>query len=173
MRASRQAIRRLLRARPCGPTPRSPVQAGVDTTNNYISLDLAQAGQNVNLPPGKYWLVVHARTSTANRWVWWGVEHRQWLVHVDQAEHGRLDFEQQFARPCPSESAAKSVAARPGSAPRRRRWGSWLHDKSAGVQVQLGTSALAAGSHGGYLCLTSNDPERPKVAARIGVTVKP
>ena len=41
-------------------------------------------------------------------------------------------------------------------------------DKSTGVQVQLSTSGLAAGSYCGYLCLTTNDAKRPKAAARIG-----
>ncbi len=144
----------------------SPVQAGVDTTNNNISLDLVQAGQNVNLPAGKYWLVVHARTSFDQPLGVVGVERREWLVHGDHAEPGRLDFEQQFARPRrphPRRSQLRRALDRRRDADD----GAGGSDTSTGVQVQLSTSGLAAGSHGGYLCLSTNDAARPKAAARI------
>ena len=104
----------------------SPVQAaGVATTNDYISLDLAQAGQNVNLPSGKYWLVVHARTSTINRWVWWASNTGNGSFMSIKPSTGGWTSNSSAGAALPSASAAKSAAARPGSAPRRRRWGRW------------------------------------------------
>ena len=126
----------------------------------------------MNLPPGKYWLVVHARTSYANRWLWW----------VSNTGNGS------FMTIKPSAGAWTSNNFVPGLSRRIRGevacgapWigavtptmGQLAADKSAGVQVQLATSSLPVGTHGGYLCLTTNDPTRPKVAARIGVTVRP
>ena len=151
----------------------SPVQAGVDTTNNNISLDLVQAGQNVNLPAGKYWLVVHARTSIDNRWVW----------SVSAAGNGSfmsIDSEQGPAWTSTTMYAGLAARIR-GEVSCGAPWigavtptmGQVAADKSVGVQVQLGTSGLAAGSHYGYLCLTTNDAKRPKAAARIKLTVSP
>ncbi len=149
----------------------SSSQPGVDTTNGNISLDLEQVGQIVTLAPGRYWLVMHARTSFADRWLWW----------VSNTGNGFMTIK-------PSVGGWTSNNAWPGLAFRVRGevgcgapWfgavtptmGQLVHDTSTGVQVQLGTSALAVGSHTGYLCLTSNDPARPKVAGRIGVTVRP
>ena len=70
----------------------------------------------MNLPPGKYWLVVHARTSFANP------------LGVVGANSGNGSFMTikpsraaglRTIRPpaSPAASAAKSVPARPGSAP--------------------------------------------------------
>jgi hypothetical protein len=150
----------------------SPVQAGVDTTNNNITLDLVKAGQNVNLSAGKYWLVVHARTSFADRWVWMGADTGNGSFMTIKPSAGAWtsnNFVPGLSRRIRGEVACGA----PWIGAVTPTMGQLAADKSAGVQVQLGTSALAAGSYGGYLCLTTNDPKRPKVAARIGVTVKP
>src|SRR5690606_36685782 len=53
-----------------------PTAAGITVTGsgqiNNIAIDLGQAGQDVVLPAGRYWLVVHAVAPTAFRWLWFG-----------------------------------------------------------------------------------------------------
>ena len=41
------------------------------------------------------------------------------------------------------------------------------------AQVQLNSAGLSAGTHLGYICVASNDPFKPKVAARVVLTVTP
>src|SRR5690606_15134967 len=52
----------------------APTSAGIAISGtgqiNNIALDLAQAGQDVVLPAGRYGLVVHAHAPTAYRWLW-------------------------------------------------------------------------------------------------------
>src|SRR5690606_41126350 len=52
----------------------APTSAGIAISGtgqiNNIALDLAQAGQDVVLPAGRYWLVVHAHAPTAYRCIW-------------------------------------------------------------------------------------------------------
>ena len=150
----------------------SSSQPGVDTTNGNISLDLEQAGQSVTLAPGKYWLVVHARAPFASRWLWW----------VSNTGNGSFMTIKPSTGGWTSNSSWNGLALRVrGEVGCGAPWfgavtpimGQLVHDTSTGVQVQLGTSALAVGSHAGYLCITTNDPARPRVAGRIGVTVRP
>jgi len=151
----------------------SPVQVGVDTTNSNIRLDLVQAGQNVNLPPGKYWLVVHARTSFANTWAWSASAVGNGSIVAIIPSQGPT---------WQSTSNMTGLAARiRGEVSCGAPWfgavtptmGQVAADKSTGVQVQLSSSGLAAGPHYGYLCLSTNDAARPKAAARIKLTVSP
>ena len=50
----------------------TPVGAGVGTAGGFLSLNLAAAGQNVTLPPGKYWLVINTSGTFANRFAQFG-----------------------------------------------------------------------------------------------------
>src|SRR5690606_32363757 len=44
---------------------------GVNTEGDAISLDLVAAGLEVDLAPGRYWLLVHTNSTFANRWAWY------------------------------------------------------------------------------------------------------
>ena len=50
----------------------APTAPGVSTAGGFLTLNLAAAGQNVVLPPGKYWLVVNTSGTFANRWARFG-----------------------------------------------------------------------------------------------------
>ncbi len=149
--------------------------AGVSTTGNTIGLNLTTAGQVVNLPPGKYWLVVHARTSFANRWVWFVSNTGDGLFNtitpgtagtgVWTAGTGAAGLNA-LVRGDVSCGAAWMGAATPSM-------GQVTGGTSMNVQVQLNTSGLAPGSYSAYACFASNDPIRPKAAARVALTITP
>ncbi len=46
--------------------------AGVALAGDRVTLDLASAGESVNLSPGRYWVVVNTLGSFANRWAQFG-----------------------------------------------------------------------------------------------------
>jgi hypothetical protein len=126
----------------------------------------------VNLPAGKYWLVVHARTSVNDAWGW----------SVSTSGNGSLMYITPSTGAWTSTNMYAGLSARiRGEVSCGAPWigavtptmGQVAHDTSTGVQVQLSTSGLAAGSHYGYVCLTTNDAARPKAAARIKLNVSP
>lgn len=153
-----------------------PVSAGVGTTNSTITLDLAAAGQNVTLPAGRYWLVVNARTTFANRWVWYA---------ADAGTAGSLPG---FAAITPAAGGWSASTAFPGLA-----WGvgaevacgaPWIGSITPGsgnvapgaatnLRMRLDTRGLSPGRYNAYACLTTNDPGRPRVATPVALTVTP
>lgn len=153
----------------------APNAAGVSTAGNGIALNLAAAGLNVNLPPGKYWLVVHARTSVANRWIW----------HVSTTGNGSLrNINPGTAGTgvwTTSTTFAGLNALVRGDVTCGASWigtaspasGQVVGGTSTNVQVQLNTAGLAPGSYSAYACFASNDPIRPRVAARVALTITP
>lgn len=152
-----------------------PTAAGVSTTGNTIGLNLAAAGQNVSLPPGKYWLVVHARTTVATRWIWFVSDTGNGslrTINPGTAGTGTWTTVTAFAglnalvRGDVSCGAAWIGAATP-------TMGQVTGGTSTNVQVQLNTAGLAPGSYSAYACFASNDPIRPKAAARVALTITP
>lgn len=151
----------------------APGSPGVSTTGGTIALDLAAAGQDVTLPAGRYWLVVHARSTFANRWVWFA------------SDSGSGGFS---TITLPTPGAWSATTAFPGLA-----WqvegqvacgAPWIAaaipsadvlwpDGSRSVRLVLNAGGLAPGAYAGYVCVASNDPLRPRVALRVSMTVTP
>lgn len=155
----------------------APASAGVTTAAGTIGLNLLTAGQNVTLPPGRYWLVVNSRSSFANRWVWFASDSGDGT----------------FMTIAPGATGTGVWTTPTGTAFRGLAWlvnaqvvcgASWIGSAtpssgqvapgtSSNVQVQVSAASLAAGSYTGYACVSSNDARRPKVAVRIALTVTP
>lgn len=152
-----------------------PTSPGVAVQGANITLNLAAAAQTVNLNPGRYWLVVNARTSFANRWVWYASATGDnvfrsispgtagtgpWTAGTGFAG---LSFNTQAAFACGATWIGASTVPS----------GQVAAGASRAMQVQINAAGLPAGQRVGYLCVASNDPAKPKVAARVVLTVTP
>jgi len=152
----------------------TPAGAGVSTVNNTIALNLAAAGQTLDLPPGRYWLVVNSRSTFANRWVWYASDKNtgDGAAATFTTSTGTWGATTAFpglswlvdgSVPC---GASWIGAATPTS-------GAVAPGASTNVQLQLSAASLAAGNYIGHACVATSDPTRPKVAVRVALTVTP
>ncbi|ALN91538.1 S8 family serine peptidase [Lysobacter gummosus] len=152
-------------------TPTAP-GVTIGSPNQSVSLDLAAAGQNPTLPAGHYWLVVNATTSFANRWLWmlstvdgdgsfrlrraapWGVRN----------DEPGMAYTMQVRNTCGTPWLGAVVDGATGSI-----------QPGAGrnLRIRVDAAGLSPGQHIGYVCVASNDPLEPKVAARVRLTVTP
>jgi hypothetical protein len=153
-----------------------PTAPGVGTANATISLNLATAGQNVILPPGRYWLVVNGRTTFANRWVWYASDTRapssgNGLMAISPASGG---WTANTSFPGLSWLVDASVACGAGwigaATPSA---GQVAPAGSSNVMLTINAAGLSAGSYSGYACFATNDPARPRAAVRVTLTVTP
>lgn len=155
----------------------APGSAGVSIVNagqlNDIRLNLAQAGQAVSLPAGRYWLVVNPRTTTANRWIWFGSSQATGgFMTIGVAANGtgawtanttfgglamRIDGVAQCGAPW-MQAVTPSV-------------GSLLPGTSRATNISVTAAGLSPGSYGAYLCASSNDPSKPRAAGPVRLTV--
>ncbi|MFD0737831.1 S8 family serine peptidase [Lysobacter koreensis] len=147
----------------------APNGPGMGSAGNWLMFDPTLAGQQVDLPPGKYWLVVNVRSSLANRWAWY---------RSNQASGSNAQVIQ------PSTATPWSpIAGFPGQAFEANgvvacgaSWlgavvpsaGSLRGSQSTALTVAVNTAGLAPGSYTGRVCLASNDP----ALALLGVPVK-
>lgn len=153
-----------------------PGAAGVGTANGSIALDLGAAAQDVMLPAGRYWLVVNARTTFANRWVWYA------------SDAGSTTGLAGYATITPAAGGWLAGAQFPGLAWRvvgqvacGATWmramtpasGDVAPGGSRTLDLRLDARGLAPGSYSGHACLATNDPLRPKVATRVALDVTP
>ncbi|HEY5852291.1 MAG TPA: S8 family serine peptidase [Lysobacter sp.] len=151
-----------------------PTAAAVQIEGANVSLDLATAGQNVALPAGRYWLVVHARAPFAQRWVWFASRTGDGVFRSFDAApldsrwqegtgYAGLAWSLHGSSQCGASWFGTPDAALGAVAP----------GSGKDLQLQLNTSRLPPGNHVGYLCVASNDPKRPKVATAVLLTVTP
>lgn len=156
----------------------TPTGAGVTTVGGSdIQLNLVAAGQNVNLPPGRYWLVVSTRGTFANRFAWYGsntASGNAGFASLTVATNGTGNW---VANPSFAGLTMRIVGNVPCGAP----WISGTYAasgtlaRSASVQamtVVYGTG-LAPGSYRANVCLESNDPITPRLAMPLNLTVTP
>ncbi len=155
----------------------APTAPGVSAAGEDIGLDLAAAGQDVSLSPGRYWLVVSVSTSFANRWVWYASEggnapFMTASVSVDgtasgwEAAEGFAGLSMRIAGlvPCgapwigPPNIGATGVLE-PGA--------------SRTLRFPFDATGLSAGEHVGNICVASNDPSLPRAAVPVVFTVTP
>lgn len=152
-----------------------PTSPGVTVQGANITLNLAAAAQTVSLNPGRYWLVVNARSSFANRWVWFASNTGDNVFRTitpGTAGTGTwaagsgfagLSFNTQAAFACGAAWIGTSTVPT----------GQVAAGASRAMQVQINAAGLPVGQRVGYLCVASNDPAKPKVAARVVLTVTP
>ncbi|MBH1838598.1 S8 family serine peptidase [Stenotrophomonas maltophilia] len=140
-----------------------------------INLDLAAAGQNVNLPAGRYWLVVSVRAPLATSWFWFNATsgdsvYRSAIINPD----GSGAWSATAGAPGLAYGLGGSNACGAGwiGTP-TRALGRISAGGSQSTQVQINASGLAPGSYSGFVCVGSNDPSTPKTAVRVALTVTP
>jgi hypothetical protein len=140
-----------------------------------INLDLAAAGQNVNLPAGRYWLVVSVRAPLATSWFWFNATsgdsvYRSAIINPD----GSGAWSATAGAPGLAYGLGGSNACGAGwiGTP-TRALGRISAGGSQSTQVQINASGLAPGSYSGFVCVGSNDPSTPKTAVCVALTVTP
>ncbi|MFZ5636647.1 MAG: S8 family serine peptidase [Pseudomonadota bacterium] len=156
----------------------TPTGPGVTTTgSNEILLNLAAAGQNVNLPPGRYWLVVNTRGTFTNRYAQYGsntASGNNGFASITIATAGTGAW-------TANNSFAGLTMRIFGNVPCGAPWIGGTYATSGtlarGTSVQAMTVAyatgLAPGSYRANVCVQSNDPVTPSVAVPFTLTVTP
>ena len=148
---------------------------GVSYSGGDITLDLDAAGQDVQLAPGRYWLVVHTVGNLANRRAWFG------------SNDGDGSFATMVADPVGggawgAQSAYSGLAMTiQGEVGCGASWlgavtpssGSLAAGDDQPLVAQLLANGLVAGDYSGFLCVASNDPGGPVRASRVALTVTP
>jgi Subtilase family/PA domain len=157
--------------------------AGVTTTSDAVGdnilLNLPAAGQNVSLPPGRYWLVVNANSTFANRWVWSQSTQVSGLdgaavIAVSTTNTGAwapvtgttfagLSMRVNIDVPCGAPWIGGTYAAS----------GSLARGTSRSALTVLYGTGLAPGSYNGIVCVQSNDPVSPRVSLPVSLTITP
>ena len=157
--------------------------AGVTTTSDAVGdnilLNLTAAGQNVNLPAGRYWLVVNANSTFANRWVWSQTTQTSGFagaaaITVSQAGVGAwapvtgttfsgLSMRVNALLPCGAPWISGTYATT----------GTLARGTSRSALTAINSTGLAAGSFTGSVCVQSNDPATPVLSVPFSLTVTP
>ncbi|MGJ7903283.1 S8 family serine peptidase [Lysobacter sp. 1R34A] len=153
----------------------APNGAGVTLDGANIALDLAAAGQDVELAPGRYWLVVNARSSFANRWVWYASnsgDSQFRTIAPNATGVGTWLAGAGFAG-LAYDIQGLSACGAPWIGAPTRAFGTVPGHGAIANRVRINTAGLAPGGHVGYVCVASDDPVRPKVALRVALTVTP
>ncbi len=154
----------------------TPTGAGVSTVGaNTIAIDLVAAGQNVNLPAGRYWVVVNTRGTFANRFAWYGsndTSGNTGFASITVATNGTGNW---VANPTLPGLTMRVRGEVDCTAP-------WVGaatpdtgniDRLQQTQVSVPLGPTAAGSYIGAACFATNDPLAPRVASSINLTVEP
>ncbi|MBT2747501.1 MULTISPECIES: S8 family serine peptidase [unclassified Lysobacter] len=152
-----------------------PTGNGVAINGAHITLNLAAAGQNVNLAPGRYWLIVYSRSTFANRWVWFASTTGDNLFRAitpGTAGTGAWTASTGFAGQAFNVQGANACGASWIGAP-DRAFGRLNPATGINTQVQISAAGLTPGPRVGFVCVSSNDPLRPKVSVRVALTVTP
>jgi subtilisin family serine protease len=151
------------------------VTAGLDDS---ILLNLAAAGQNVSLPPGRYWLVVNANSTFANRWVWFQSTQGSGFagaaaISISQTGVGTwapvtgafagLSMRVNALLPCGAPWISGTYATT----------GTLARGTSRSALTAINSTGLAAGSYTGSVCVQSNDPATPILSVPFSLTVTP
>lgn len=154
----------------------TPTGPGVSTVgSNTIALDLVAAGQNVNLPAGRYWVLVNTRGTFANRFAWYGsndTNGNSGFASITVATNGTGNWVANPSLPGLTMRVRGEVDCS----------ASWVGaatpdtgniDRLQQTQVSVPLGPTAAGSYIGAACFATNDPQAPRVASAINLTVEP
>jgi len=155
----------------------TPVGAGVAVTSSSINLNLPAAGQNVTLPPGRYWLVSNTRGTFANRWAQYGsntASGNSGFASITIATNGTGSW---VANPSFAGLSMRVIGNVPCGAP----WisgtyassGTLARGISRSALTAMNTTGLSPGSYRANVCVLSNDPLTPSLAVPLTLTVTP
>lgn len=151
---------------------------GVSLVGGVLRLDLVAAGQNVTLPPGRYWLVPQVNTTFANRYAWFASNEgngtpprtiqpslappgNTWNVPANAPAGLAFNITGTVGCGAPWIAGVAPASGR-GSA-----------GSPASVSFTVNTAGLAPGNYTGFVCVNSNDPARPQASVRVNLTVTP
>jgi hypothetical protein len=156
----------------------TPTGPGVTVVGaNDIQLNLVAAAQNVNLPPGRYWLLVNTRGTFANRFAQYGSNTQSGnagFASLTVATNGTGAW---VANPSLPGLTMRVI----GNVPCGAAWigGTYATSGSLGrgvsqqaMTVAYGTG-LAPGSYRANVCIQSNDALTPSLAIPFNLTVTP
>lgn len=144
-------------------------------TERTITLNPVAAGCPAmpSLAAGRYWLMAYARTTRADSMAWYATNNGNggfktastgaWSNGACTAPVVCNGLAMQITADV-SCGANWMGAATPAN-------GSLQPGSNTNVQLQINTTGLAAGSHSRYVCFASDDPLKPKAAARVNLTV--
>ncbi|WP_181009843.1 cell wall-binding repeat-containing protein [Ornithinimicrobium sufpigmenti] len=162
----------------------APTAAGVDITNNHITLDLAAAGaEGLELEAGTYWLSVYPSINTTgnNRWNWLqagqGAGESAHLVDPNNlfnagatswsplsdlgVQWDALAFTLGGTQSC----GADWLNVEPAS-------GTTAPGESTSVEVSLDATGLDEGTYTAQLCIESDDADEPLVTVPVTMSVQ-
>jgi subtilisin family serine protease len=152
----------------------------ISDTADSILLNLLAAGQNVSLPPGRYWLVVNANSTFANRWIWSQSTQQgngfNGAAAITISQTGVGAWAPQTS-PSFAGLAMRVNALLPCGAP----WisgtyattGTLARGTSRSALTAINSTGLAAGNYTGSVCVQSNDPATPILSVPLALTVTP
>jgi subtilisin family serine protease len=155
----------------------APTATGVTTTSGSIALNLVAAGQNVTLPPGRYWLVANTRGTFANRWA-----HLASNTASGNAGFASITVTTAGAGAWAANAAFPGLSMRVvGNVPCGAPWisgsyattGTLARGTSRSALTAINSTGLATGSYRGNVCVQSNDPATPTLAVPLSLTVTP
>ena len=151
----------------------TPTSAGVTVDASSIRLNLAAAGQNVTLPPGKYWLLVNTRGTFANRWAQFASNTGNGsFASITIATSGAGAWASNTAFPGLSMQVRGLVACgAPWLGTAFPASGSLFPTETRTHQVILDATGLSAATYRANVCVNSNDPVSPSLAVPITFTV--
>ncbi len=142
------------------------------TRINTLSLSLADAGQNLSLTPGTYWLIVHTDTLFANRWVWYSV--------ASQIGNRSVSFNAATGSWTPTAaptlglafSVDENVSCAPWIKSIQPASVKFLPGMPQPLTVTIDATGLAPGNYVGYACLLSTDPTNPTPTVQVSLNVE-
>lgn len=164
-----------------------PTGSGVNIGGNNIGLDLAAAGESLELDSGTYWLIVYPSIDTTNlpRWNWLEADNPaatspgQIIDPSNFFGAGLINW-----TPWPSISDITDFAFRIEGSPvtcvaDALPWvsadttsGTIAAGNNTVIQVTFDATGLADGVYNGNFCIESNDPTSPSVTVPITLTVE-
>jgi uncharacterized membrane protein len=169
----------------------APGNAGVDITNDMITLDLTAAGEMLELPPGLYWLVIYPTFSASDiffdHWLWFdaipaatstadamiidpdnylGIGLTMWTpIPSPGVDSLAFRIEGDYVNlNCPPLSDLPWLSVTPTS-------GATGGGSSTAVDVIFDSTGLSTGVYTGTLCVDSNDVISPKIQVPITLNV--
>ncbi len=156
----------------------TPTGTGVTTVGSSdIQLNLTAAGQNVSLPPGRYWLVVNTRGTFANRYAQFASNQTSGnpnFASITIATAGTGAWATNAAFPGLSMRIVGQVpCGAPWMGGTYAASGSLGRGATRSVLTVLYGTGLAPGSYRGNVCAQSNDPVNPRMAMPVFLTITP
>jgi subtilisin family serine protease len=147
-----------------------------DAVGDNILLNLTAAGQNVNLPPGRYWLVVNGNSTFANRWHWFittQVSGASGIATIAISTAGTGDWAANTTTGLSMRVNALLPCGAPWISGTYATTGTLARGTSRSALTAVNSTGLAAGAYNGSVCVQSNDPATPVLSVPFSLTVTP